>query len=107
MMCLFVNHACLEHQGEGNGERKKVSQLSVKLKSARIWYAQVMLDYFSDLHHMHLMRSTTQDDFFSGKSDFKIWSDTFGVKINRYYADNGGFSEQPFRSKIEDSNQKK
>ena len=53
------------------------------------------------------MRSTTQDDFFSGKSDFKIWSDTFGVKINRYYADNGEFYEQPFRSKIEDSNQTK
>ena len=42
----------------------------------------------------------------SGKSAFEIWASTFGVRINIYHADNEIFSEQPFRSAIEDINQK-
>ena len=40
-----------------------------------------------------------------GKPDFEIWDATFGVKINIYHTYNERFSEQPFRSAIEDSNQ--
>ena len=36
-----------------------VPQLSVKLKSARIWSAQVMMYHFSDLTYMNLMIGTS------------------------------------------------
>ena len=52
------------------------------------------------------MRSTSQDETLEGKSSFEIRAETFGVKINRYHVDNGRFSEQYFRSSIEDYNQK-
>ena len=52
------------------------------------------------------MRSTIQEDNLAGKPAFEIWAATFGVKINRYHADNGGFSEKPFISEIEGANQK-
>ena len=51
------------------------------------------------------MRIIIQDKKLAGKSAFEIWADTFGVKVKIYHADNGQFSEQPFRSSIEDANQ--
>ena len=82
-----------------------VPQLSGKLTSAHSWSAQVMADHFSDLTYMHLMISTRQEKSLSVKSAFERWADRFGVKIKIYHADNGRFSEQPFRSAIEDANQ--
>ena len=38
-----------------------VPQLSGKLTSARIWDAQLMVDHFSGLNYVNLMRSTNQD----------------------------------------------
>ena len=52
------------------------------------------------------MRITSQEVTLSGKSAFENWDTTFGVKIHRYNADNGRFSEQPLRSATEDANQK-
>ena len=50
------------------------------------------------------MRSTIQEENLAGKSAFEGWAATFEVKINIYHADNGIFSEQSFRSEIEDAN---
>ena len=66
-----------------------VPQFSGKLTSTRIWVDQVMVNHFGDLTYVHLMRSTSQEENLVGKSSFERWSDTFGVKINRNYADNG------------------
>ena len=63
-----------------------------------------MVDHFSDLTHVHLMRSTTQEDNLAVKTVFKILSAKFGVKIKIYHADNGIFSQQHYRSSIEDAN---
>ena len=52
-----------------------------------------MVDHFSELTYVHQIRSTIQEETLSGKSDFERWADTFGVKIHRYYADNGRFYE--------------
>ena len=71
----------------------------------RIWVTQVMVDHFSDLTYVHLTRITSQEETLSGKEAFERWYITFEVKINRYNADNGIFSEQPFRSEIEDPKQ--
>ena len=38
-----------------------VPQLSGKLTSARIWSAQLMVDQFSDLSYLKLMRNTSQE----------------------------------------------
>ena len=59
-----------------------------------------MVDHFSDLTHVKLMRSTSQEETLSGKASFERWAATFGVKIERYHADNGIFYEQPFISSI-------
>ena len=63
-----------------------VPQLSVKLTSAQIWDAQVMVDHFSYLTYVHLLRSTRQELKLACKAAFEIWSDTFRVKIKRYHA---------------------
>ena len=90
-MCLFVHHAYLVQQGDGNlvqngrnqGPYKKetdnkpgaavslyqlqsylpvlIPKYSVKLKSARIWSAQVMTEKFSDSPYVNLIRSTSQE----------------------------------------------
>ena len=64
-----------------------------------------MVDHFIDITYVHLTRSTNQEENLTVKEALKIWAATFGVKVNRYHKDIGRFSEQPFRSEIEDSNQ--
>ena len=64
-----------------------------------------MVDHFSDLTYLHLIIITIQQDALSVKEACGIWDATFGVKIKIYHADNVIFSEQPFISAIEDSNQ--
>ena len=70
-----------------------------------IWAAQVIVDHFSDLTYVHLIRRTRQEKTLEGKTAFEIWDVTFGLKINSYHADNGRFDGKPFRSEIEYSNQ--
>ena len=55
---------------------------------------------------VHLTKITIQEENLSKKVEFEEWAAIFGVEINRYHADNGIFSEQPFRLEIDDSNQK-
>ena len=57
-----------------------------------------MVDHFSDLTYVPLMRSTSQEENLAGKPAFERWADTFIVKIKRYHADNGIFFKQSFRS---------
>ena len=89
-MFLFLNHACLEQQGEniGRGKVNKsgyirkdtknkqgysvsadklqpdhpglVTQLSGKCTCTRIWDAKVMMNHFSDITYLNLMSSTIQ-----------------------------------------------
>ena len=82
-----------------------VPQLSGKLKSSCIWACQLMVDHFIDITYVHLTRSTNQEENLTVKEALEIWAAIFGVKVNRYHKDIGRFSEQPFRSEIEDSNQ--
>ena len=51
------------------------------------------------------MRNTIQDKTLVGKSEFERRASTFGVKINRYDADDGIFAEGSFRSEIDNTNQ--
>ena len=51
------------------------------------------------------MKITSQVKTLAVKSAFKTWASIFGVKINRYHADNERFNEQLFRSALEDDNQ--
>ena len=81
-------------------------QLSRRLTSALIWDSQLMMDHFSDLTYVQLIRSKIQEEALAGKFSFEMQAATFGVKIHKYHSDNEIFSEQPFRTEIEDSNQK-
>ena len=65
-----------------------------------------MVDHFSDLTYVHITISKNQEETLAWKSAFKIWASTSGVKSNRYHEENEIYSEQPFRSALEDSNQK-
>ena len=55
----------------------------------RIWAAQVMVEHFSELTYVHLIRRTTQEETLAVKSDFERWAAIFGVKIHRYNVDKG------------------
>ena len=66
-----------------------------------------MVGHFGDLTYVHLIKITIQEEIFVVKADFERWYTTFEVKIYRYHAENGRFSEQRFRSAIEGSNQTK
>ena len=81
------------------------SKLSGKLTSEHIWFAQVMVDHFSELTYVNLTIRTSQKETLSGKQAFERWAATFGANIKIYHADNKIFSEQPFRSAIEYANQ--
>ena len=63
-----------------------------------------MMDHFSDLTYVQLMISTIKEEILTEKSSFERWAATFVVKTKRYHSDNGIFSEQTFRSAIEDAN---
>ena len=66
-----------------------------------------MVDHFTDLTYVILIRHTSQDEILARKADFERWAATFGVEIHRYHADNERFSEQHLKSAIEDPNQTK
>ena len=48
------------------------------------------------------MRITIQEEILSVKPACERSSSTFGIKIKIHHEENGWFSEQPFRSAIED-----
>ena len=48
-----------------------VSQFSEKITSEHIWYAQVMVDHFSDLTYVHLVKRTIQEEKLSGNQPLK------------------------------------
>ena len=133
-MFLFVKHTCLEPPGGDNGEERWksrsipkyidnkpvdrvsigqiqadqsvwVPQISEKITSARIWYSQLKVHHYNYLTYVHQTISTIQEEILAGKEAFGRWVTTFGVKIHSYHADNRRFSEQPFRSAIEEFNQ--
>ena len=81
-----------------------IPQFSGKITSAYIWYDQLIVDRFCYLTYLHIMIITSQEETLAGKVAFEILAATFGVKINRYIADNGKISEQPSISEIDDSN---
>ena len=74
-----------------------VPQFSGKLTSSRICSSQDMVEHFSDLPYVHLIKITSQEETLSVKLSFKILAAIFGVKIKIYNAYNGIFDEQPFR----------
>ena len=59
-----------------------------------------MVDHFSDLTYVHLMRGTIQEKILGRKEAFERLYDTLRVKIYRYDAEIGRFTDQPFRSAI-------
>ena len=61
-----------------------------------MWDDQVMVDHFSYLTYVQIMIRTIQENTLTGKIAFERQAAIFGVKINRYHADNGRFSEHPF-----------
>ena len=127
--CMFCTESRLQQRTKGNKsgyilkdtDNKSVSAASFyqihsaqtvlvlqflgKLKSARIWSVQVLVDHFSDLTYINLIRSTSQEVNVTGKSPFKILADIFGFKVHIYHAENGRLYGKPFKSEIEGSNQ--
>ena len=61
-----------------------VPQFSFKITGAIIWLAQVMMDHYSDLTYVQLIRSTIQEETLSLQAAFEIWAATFGVNIYIY-----------------------
>ena len=59
-----------------------------------------MVDVIIDLIYVQLTIITSKKETLAKKAAFEIWYAILGVKINRYHAYNGRFSEKYFRSEI-------
>ena len=56
-----------------------------------------MVDHFSGLTYVHIIRSTSHKYTLAGKSSLEIWDATFVVMIKRYHADNEIYAGKLFR----------
>ena len=79
-----------------------VPQLLVKLTWEIIWATQVMVDQFSGLVYVNIIRRKSQEKTLEGKVSFDWWSATFGIQIKRYHVENWSFYEKPFMEAFQD-----
>ena len=73
----------------------KVNQTSRKYHVAAIF-----VEHFSKLTHVHFSESTTSNKSVEEKHAFEQYVARFGVKIQKYHADNVAFNTQVFKERI-------
>ena len=67
--------------------------------------ATVFVDQYSGLSFVYLQQSTTAEKTLRKKVAFEQYSETFGVSIMHYHADNGCFTESVWKDHIEKKSQ--
>ena len=68
-----------------------IAQLTGRLTTKRYKYATVYVDQFSDLGFVYLQKTASAEETLEGKLAFERFSNSHGVKIQHYHADNGIF----------------
>jgi hypothetical protein len=77
-----------------------VVQMKGILTKARCSSATVFTDHLSDVAFMHLQKSTNAQETVEAKYAFERWSNSHGVNIKHYHADNGLFTENVFMADV-------
>ena len=67
--------------------------------------ATVFVDHHSGMSFIHLQKSTNARETLEAKAAFEAWSNTFGVQIAHYHADNRRFAERAFLSHCDSKGQ--
>lgn len=72
------------------------------------WYtvAMVFIDHFSHLSFIHLQSTLSSSNTLPAKKAFERYSESHGVKVRHYHADNGRFLDQAYIEDIRLQNQK-
>ena len=82
-----------------------IAQLRGFLTKERYNCATVFVDHHSGMSFIHLQKSTNARETLEAKAAFEAWSNTFGVQIAHYHADNGRFAERAFLSHCDSKGQ--
>jgi hypothetical protein len=82
-----------------------IAQLKGWLTTKRYKVATVFVDHFSDPTYVYLQKSTSSDETLEAKLSFERLAAKSGVKILRYQADNGRFTDTKFRMHAQKCNQ--
>ena len=82
-----------------------VPRISGRHTRERITAGTCFIDHKSGYGYTHLCRSTSQDETLESKIAFEKHSNTHGVTIKEYRADNGRFAKKGFRDAVDDANQ--
>jgi hypothetical protein len=67
------------------------------LTNLRYRYATVFVDLYSDYTFIYFHTAITTEETLKAKRAFEVHSDSFGVKIKQYHADNGRFQDVRFK----------
>jgi hypothetical protein len=74
-----------------------IAQIKGWLTTKRYKVATVFVDHYSDLTYVYFQKSTNSDETLEAKLSFERFAAKSGVKILRYQADNGRFTDTKFR----------
>ena len=84
---------------------KIIPFLKGKQNSKTYHVATIFVDHFYKLTYVNFSESTTPNEAAEAKEIFEQYSATFGLKIQKYHADNGAFNTQVFKEIIIAANQ--
>ena len=86
-------------------QTQMIPQRTGKLMSARYVGATIFVDHFSDYVYVHLMRELTAEATLEAKNAWERLAGTHVVRIRRYRADNGRYSDPSFLQDIKNNGQ--
>ena len=97
-MCISINQ--IESPQGG-----LISVLKWKQTSRKYHAATIFVDHFSKFTYVKFSQSTAANEAVEAKHAFEQYAATFGVNIQKYYAENGAFDTRVFKENIIPPNQ--
>ncbi len=82
-----------------------IAQLKGIPTKQRYRLATVFVDHYSSLSFVYLQKTASSAETVDAKKAFERFSETHGVHVQHYHADNGRFTDKLFREAISDKNQ--
>ena len=82
-----------------------ILQSTGKLLRARYTAATIFVDHFSNFTYVHLMTSLDGEQTMAAKEAYEQFTQTFGVSVRGYRADNGRFADKTWRNDCAEQHQ--
>ena len=77
-----------------------VAQMKGRLTTDRYLAATVFTDHYSGFSYVHIQRSTSSIDTVEAKEAFERYSQSHGIRVRHYHADNGRFADNLFKEAV-------